>query len=316
VFYRPLFYSFLLLLFSSADRAWGQGLTALDSASLWPPRVYVVLENAPFPIHHVQTQSTGHKTNTSGTITVEIYNLLVPATDIRLFIPTSENIRGYGFTPGDTLLVTLSALPDATGNVVWQPIDPDTVATRCRFSLPDVVRDGARRVRAYRQAGNPPEHVLTTRINLFPIVRKQGRYWAPGPFVLTQYFLIRPRTTSRLARADYVTINVKSPALSYDAPWRTMLALLPADGQYRYTRAMPIGIVREGTYRGVTECWSRPSIMISHPGLRYFGMEIFEYKTGVGVVSGRYAHYFQDFTPFFSRMFFDHVIIDGKTLLR
>lgn len=316
MFWRPLFYSFLLLTLGSSNVAWCQVLTAIDSASIWPHRVYVVLENAPFPIHHVQTQSTGNKGNNSSTVTVEIYNLLVPATSIHNFIPASENIRGYLFTASDTLLITLSALPDDKGKIVWQPIDPDTISMRHRLSLVDVARDGARRLLAYRQAGKPPEHTLTTRINLFPVVQKQGRYWVPSSFVLTQYFLVQPRATSLLTHTDYVTINVKSPALSYDAPWRTMVALLPADSQQRYTRTMPIGIVREGTYRGMTEFWSRPPMTISHPGLRYFGIGIFEYKPGIGVISGGYAHYFQEFTPFFSRIFFDHVVVDGKAILR
>jgi|GEM_PF-4302669 len=313
---RTLFYSFLLLLLGSSEAAQCQVFTATDSASIWPHRVYVVLEETPFPVHHVQSQSTGNKTAQFGIVSVEIYNLLIPVSSIHKFIPAEKNIYSNSFIAGDTLLITLSALPDNKGNVLWQPVDLDTISSRHRLSVMDVARDGAQRLLAYHQTGTPPNHALVTRTNLFPVVQRQGHYWTPSSFVLTQYFLVRSRATSSLIQTDYVTINVKSPVLSSDAPWRTMLALLPATSKHNYTRTMPIGIVREGTYRGMSEFWSRPSIMVSHPGLRDFGIGVFEYKPGFGVVSGQYAHYFQEFTPFFSRMFFSHVMLDGKRVLR
>ncbi len=48
------------------------------------------------------------------------------------------------FNSNDTLLVTLSVLPDRKGKIDWQPINLDTISTEHSQSLADIVRDGVR----------------------------------------------------------------------------------------------------------------------------------------------------------------------------
>ena len=310
--YYSRIFGFAFLLLASHNAAQCQTLSAIDSASIWPRRVYVALDNVPFAIHQVQAQRTTQGANVASPVTVEIYNLLVPAAVARQL--AYPNSRGELFVTGDTLLVTISVLPNKDGAVVWKPISLDTISARYMLSMTDVIRDGGQRIKEYRKAGKPKDHLLTSRINLFPIVQRQGRYWTPDAYVLTQYFIVQPLLTKSLALTDYVTINTKSPIVPVDATWRTIRALLPSKGNYEYSTA--IGIVLEKTHQGMFEFWSRPQINVSHPGLRHFGIGSFEYKPGIGLVSGKYAQYFYELNPLDFQMNFDSVVIDGKVRLR
>ena len=302
-----------LLLFVTSISSLGQSFTAVDSASVWPRHAYVLLNDSNFPIHHVLAQRTEKSKNTVSPLSVEIYNILVPAAIIYQMSSVARQSDTV-FNLKDTLLITLSVLPNNKGKINWIPIDMDTIPVNHLLSLTDVVRDGKRRVEAYRLAGNPKDHLLTSRINLFPIVKRQGRFWTPSPYVLTEYFLIRSCVTKSLEGADYVVINDKSPLVPFDAPWRDIRELLPKKGNYEYSTAM--GIVLSNKQRGVAEFWSRPEVNVSHPGLRHFGIGFFEYKPGIGLMSGKYPYYFHELNPLDSQIFFDHIIVDGKTMLR
>jgi hypothetical protein len=302
-----------LLLFVTSISSLGQSFTAVDSASVWPRHAYVVLNDSHFPIHHVFAQRTEKSASPMPSVSVEIYNLLVPAAIVHQMSSVAKQSDSV-FNLKDTLLISLSILPNNKGKISWIPIDMDTIPVNHLLSLTDVVRDGKRRVELYRLAGNPKDHLLTSRINLFPIVKLQGRFWTPSTYVLTEYFLIRSYVTKSLESADYVVINDKSPTVPFDAPWRDIRELLPKKGNYKYSTAM--GIVLSSKQRGIAEFWSRPEVNVSHPGLRHFGVGVFEYKPGIGLVSGKYAYYFHELNPLDSQIFFDHIVVDGKTVLR
>lgn len=197
------------------------------------------------------------------------------------------------------------------------------------MSLTAIIREGEQRLAAYQKASNPQDYRLFSSVDLFPIVWRGGQYWTPksviapdpfleglparmrrewpqvpSPYVLTQYFLIRSRTTRYLDRADYVTINIKSPTLSSDAPWRAVRELLPPKGDYVYSSAM--GIVPEGVFKGVFEFWSRPRI----------GNGVFTYKPGIGLLSGSYNDYFYDLYSRQPQLFFNNILVDDKIRLR
>ncbi|WP_110980539.1 hypothetical protein [Hymenobacter sediminis] len=236
---------------------------------------------------------------------METYNLLIPAT------------AGKSWRKGDTLLIAFSLLPNKQGAITWSPLALDTLPAGMLRSLPEVVRDGFARVQAYDQAGKPRDHLLITQDRLLPVVRRAGRYWVPGPYVMTQYFRIRSQATSSLVQTDYVTINIKSPAVSSDAPYRTLRALFPPDVPYEWALFSPIGIVREGAYHGRYEFWSRPPWDMGHvPFSRYYGADIFEYKPGIGLLSGRYRWYFKELDWSKPNAYFDQITVDGHTQLR
>ncbi len=320
--YRYLLPIHILFLIIAPVLCQAQAFTAIDSSSLWPSHAYVVLqaENALFPVHHVQAQGDrkGFYTNRPQLAHLEIYNLLIPACISQQLIN-----QHHTFLKNDTLLISFSMLPDSSGNILWQPIDLDTIPTGHLRSLDTVVHEAMQRIVTYRQAGNPKDHRISTRFNLFPIIQRQGRYWVPKQNVLTQYFLVRTALTHSLVLNDYITINVKSPAISPSAPWRTIRALLPKKGNYPFSHAM--GIARERSYQDVHKFWSRPEISVYHDsalppknniyssGLREFGIGAFEYKPRIGIVAGAYNSYFNLMNP---RVKFGAIIVDDKMRLR
>ena len=304
----------LLLLWRIPLAVQAQDLTAIDSISIWPSRVYVVLpQDSLFTIHHVVAQAPGHWRNPTGTVSLEIYDLLVPAAAVQRLIPASSSPSNDLFIPGDTLLITLAILPTDVGTADWQPIALDTVPARCRLSVRDLVRDGLRHLSAYCAAGNAPNHLLLTRLNLFPVVRRQGQYWSPRSTVLTEYFLVRSLPVHLRTQINYAAINTKGPSLSRNAPWRVIGAWLPPEYQYR--NLWPIGLVHDSVHTSMYSFWSRPPVGTTHPTLRYFGSGQFIYKPGIGLISGKYPTY-SSISGLILPDRFDHIIVDGRVRLR
>lgn len=327
---RLLKFFLLGFLLGTAMSSEARNQAAIDSASHRYVRRYAVLKDVPFATHHIQALASGVN-DKSAPVYVEIYNILVPATRIKQSTPHANTAQKQNavFEKGDTLLVTLSILPNTKGIIEWEVIKPDTIANGQLLSVSDVVREGQQRLAAYRKAGSPKDYLLVSCVDLFPVVQRNGQYWTPksviapdpffdglpaymrrewyrvpSPYVLTQFFLIRSHATQYIDHADYMTINIKSPFLSSDAPWRTVRELLPATSHYEYSPAM--GIVPEGVFRGVFEFWSRPRI----------GSGVFEYKPGIGLLSGSYNDYFYELDPGKPRLFFDRIIVDDKIHLR
>lgn len=293
-----------------------QGLTTIDSASIWPRRAYVVLNDSAFSTHHIQAQSKRESfyTHEIETVNLEIFNIITPIDDV---VTQHASSPEFSFIKGDTLLISFSALPDSSGAVAWQSVVLDSIPAARMRSLADVVREGKRRIVAYRQAGNPKDCLFTTQINLYPVIRRQNRYWVPKQNVLTEYFLVRTRATSSLTQTDYVTINIKGPLVSSTAPWRTIRALLPSNPHYEFSRAL--GIVHENILNGVYSFWYRTEgnshgdsftykNNIYSSNLRELGLGSFKYKPGIGIVGGEYPSYFNISNP---RVPFNKISIDG-----
>ncbi len=291
---------------------------------------YLVLQNASFPIHHIRAQTLKSGSSTKP-VSLEIYNLLIPATTVQKLAPTvnADNSQSVVLVPSDTLLITLSVLPNTEGVIEWKPISVDTISAGRLLPLSTVIKEGRRCLAANYKANSPQDCQQTSSRNLLPIAWREGHYWTPksvivsdpfrdglptrmqrewpqvpSPYVMMQCFLIRSYATRYLDRADYVTINVKSPTLSFDAPWRVVRTLLPPKVNYTYSLAM--GLVPEGVFKGVFEFWSRPRVSSG----------VFEYKPGIGLISGSYDDYFYDLNPAMPRLHFDDIVLDGKIRLR
>ncbi|MGI4874311.1 MAG: hypothetical protein ACRYFX_24405 [Janthinobacterium lividum] len=317
---RYVFLTTLLLVFGVSGSAWSQEERSFGTAYQWPYQQYVVLSDSLFPLHHVLAQGTRQarwpEVGPVAAASLEIYNLLVPLTPKH---PAERPLTATDATwhKGDTLLISFSLLPNNQGRISWQPITLDTISASKMRSLLEVVQEGFARIRTYDQAGKPTNQLLTTQRQLLPIVRRQGHYWVPGPYVLTQYFRVRSAATRSLAQTDYVTINVKSPQVDSNAPYRTLRALLPSPLVYKYTHALPMGIIRAGAYRDVYEFWSRSPWTTEHePNPLYYGSGIFEYKPSIGLLTGQYWAYFHLLDPGTADIFFDHITVDEKTHLR
>lgn len=317
---RYVFLATFLLVVGVSRSAWSQEERSFGTAYQWPHQQYVVLSDSLFPLHHVLAQGTRQArwpaVRPVAAASLEIYNLFVPLTPQH---PAKRPLTAIGATwhQGDTLLISFSLLPNNQGRIDWQPITLDTIPAGKLRSLLEVVHEGFARIRTYDQAGKPTNQLLTTQHQLLPIVRRHGQYWVPGPYVLTQYFRVRSTATRSLAHTDYVTINVKSPPVDWNAPYRTLRALLPSPLVYEHTPFLPMGIVRAGAYRGVYEFWSRSIWTTEHePNPLYYGVGIFEYKPAIGLLSGQYWAYFHLLDPGLTDIFFDRITVDEKTQVR
>jgi hypothetical protein len=315
-----VFLATLLLVVGVSSSAWSQAERSFGTAYQWPNQHYVVLSDSLFPLHHIQAQGTRQaswpEVRPVAAASLEIYNLLVPLTPKQ---PTKRPLTAIGATwhKGDTLLISFSLLPNNQGRISWQPITLDTIPPSKLRSLEEVIQEGFGRIKAYDQADKPTNQLLTTQRQLLPIVRRQGQYWLPGPYVLTQYFRVRSAATRSLAQTDYVTININSPRVDWNAPYRTLRALLPASRVYEYTHALPMGIARAGAYHGVYEFWSRSPPTTEHePNPLYYGGGIFEYRPGIGLLTGQYWAYFHLLDPGITAIFFDRITVDEKTKVR
>ncbi len=301
----------------------GQFSTALDSSRIWPTRIYIPVEGAPFPVHHVRARNISR----TGSIDmeIEIYNLLVPAAVAnRLAAPARADATV--FQPGDTLLICFSVLPKPDKRRYdWVPINRDTIPVSRLLSFAQLVHDGAQRISAAQRPDSPKEHTIATRLNLLPLVRREGRELVPGATaqVQTQFFLVRPRRTKYLDQIDYVTLNVLSPVLDEQAPWPQARALLTPqryaapDYQLERTFRYPSlrGIVA-GARRplGITQFWSHP-VVLANEGWPITGVGVFNYKPGIGILDGEYQMSYINWQFCDFKVFFNSLLIDDKRLI-
>lgn len=290
---------FLLLGFI-ANPSFGQ-IPSLSDAHLHNYRAhnsYVRLAEAPGPVYQVSSFALRPRVGWPDTTFLTIYNVLVPATTVQQLAPGLLRAPEAVTQLGDTLLLTLTVLPDTDGRFRWQPIRLDTVPVERRLNWVALARDAEMRFRAQRQAGNPGTHVLMARSDIFPVIRRQGQDYVPSSEVLVQYFRVHTRPTATLRHTDYFTLNIAGPRLDQDAPFRTVLALHPPSGYDHPSLAPAIGLVRSGTFRGITEFWSRVRDITSHPWMGEYGLQEFTYKPGIGVLTAQLQFFLSEYRGF------------------
>lgn len=243
---------------------------------------------------------------------LEVFNVLVPGQQLRRLIPTAE--WQDGFQPHDTLLIAFSVLPYTDGTIAWEPIRLDTVPAARQLTLTQVVRQGYAQLSAYRQAGSPglPSQLMDE--TLVPVLRRQGRYWVPRPYVLTSYFQVRPQPSQAYSKYDMATLNVlgrvfRMEQLLQDSIRRYGNPNMSIDG-------IPAGNVLQGRNQEGYEFWHSPNIAYSHAPRLHYGLGSFRYRPGIGLVSGSYQEYFSGAGQVVPDRLFDVVRIDGKPTKR
>jgi hypothetical protein len=295
------------------------------------PRQYVILSDSLGPLHRIKVQRGGRQfegivasgvergastTTTIPKTSVEIFNLLISGTRVKLLSSSKQDKSAVHFLNTDTLLITMALLPRINSEVTWLPVQLDTIPSGRLATLVDVVQDGGQRIAAYRQAGNPGDHRLLCRDNVVPLVKHKGQYWAPNSYVLTEYFQVRHRPTQNFPETDLATINILSRPFPKEVLLQTKRR--QTGNAHAQLTAIPAGNVIQRRNEGRYEFWSNPSTVLSHPSVLHYGSGDFQYQPGTGVVSSTYKHYFQSFPdPYLQYVWdepFEVISIDGQML--
>lgn len=182
-----------------------------------------------------------------------------------------------------------------TTHITWTPVTLDTLPAGRLLSLSDLIRDGATRIRAYRQRSQPAQNPFTRRSDLVPVLYRAGRYVVPatGTFVLTEYLVVRPGPTKYPLAGDNVTLNVKSQAFPEDSIRQVVFHPQPARGNADANLLFDLAgryllDGREGN--GYRFWYSYPGI--DHPTMLDYGSGNLLYQPGIGLLSGQYLPFF------------------------
>ena len=251
---------------------------------------YMLVKAANFTTAHVVETERPWGTRTQQ---VSIVNLQLPLqrAPVGLFTLAPE------FLASSTMLITLVALPnETTGLVQWQPIKPDTLAPSRRVTAAVFADTCFRRLARYHRTGGrfSEDNAITRSADIKPIIYRDGRYWTPASYTLTEVFLICPVPFTLPQEADNVTISIEAKPFSsaqFEQEWKL--------GQRFYTNGRHPDVAQvltsklflekqlaDGTYEFYTA-----STNIMDGGPYYTGADNFRYKPGIGLVSGKYSMY-------------------------
>jgi hypothetical protein len=252
---------------------------------------YVEITNFGISATHVQTK----RLRQNKTEFVDIINLLADNSLIPYQTQGSLSTPLDGPHNTDQLLVTMAVLPDrATGLVTWEPLAPDSLRTKPSASVEAVFQDCYARIFAYK-AGQPYPNYLTRRLDLRPIVRRAGRYWTTRNTVLTEYFLVRNQPRWFADATDNVTLNYKARVFSradFAALTRQLALAFPKEAERPILAGeLQTRLLLEKKAGTTYTFWSIPP-HVTDAGLTFFGAGEVQFRPDVGVVSGKYATYF------------------------
>lgn len=255
---------------------------------------YVEITNVDISATHVQTQRVRQGRREF----VDIINVLVSN---KFFSNQHLGFAGSSLNgpySSDQLLVTMAVLPDlATGKVTWVPIPADSITTRAQTSLPTVLQDCFTKLFAYK-AALPYANGLTRRLDLRPVIWREGQRWTTHNVVLTEYFLVRRLPQWFMEGSDNATLNYNARVFSradLAALQRRLAAAFPkeeerplADGELQTKLLLE-------KQDGLTYTfWStQPQVFDLEPELAYLGVVELQFRPGIGMVSGKFPTYFQ-----------------------
>lgn len=236
------------------------------------------------PLHWVQTQrvSKGQPQQ------LELLNLLVPRQVVEAQPPQERSSEAL---LEDELLIAMAILPDKeTGRVTWEPVRPDTLAAVRRLSVARLLDDCYARVYAYEIQRTHLYNQLTRRTDVKPLVERDGQVWTTPNVVLTEYFLLRNRPTYWPTAGNNITINVQARPFTR-ADFRQAGQVSAKDSFPSVEAELGTSLLLEEVRNGIYTFWSLEPLIADGP-LRDYGSVDIQFKPGVGLVSGKYNHYF------------------------
>jgi hypothetical protein len=252
------------------------------------PYRYMLVKAEGFTAAHVVETERPWGTRTQQ---VSIVNLQLPLqrAPVGLFTLAPELVAS------STMLMTLVVLPnETTGLAQWQPIKPDTIAPSRRVTAAVFADTCFRRLARYHRTGGrfSEDNAITRSADIKPIIYRDGRYWTPASYTLTEVFLICPVPFILPQEADNVTISIEAkpfPFAQFEQEWKL--------GQRFYTNGRHPDVAQvlasklflekqlaDGTYEFYTA-----GTNIMDGGSYYTGADNFRYKPGIGLVSGKYS---------------------------
>ncbi|AMR28077.1 hypothetical protein A0257_13900 [Hymenobacter psoromatis] len=282
----------LVTLLTQPYQALGQQLAG--SLPGGPYYQYVEITNVGLSATHVQTK----RVRQGKSEFVDIINVLA-GNDF--FLRQEPTFAGSSLSaPRDTdqLLVTMAVLPDlATGQVTWVPLAPDSLAARHTASLTAVLHDCFTQLVAYK-AAQPYANALTRRLDLRPVIWRDGRRWTTRNVVLTEYFLVRRQPQWFIESSDNVTLNYQTRVFSradLAALQRRLAVAFPTEADRPLVAGeLETKLLLERQDGLTYSFWStRPGVFDLEPELVYFGVTELQFRPGIGMVSGKFPTYFQ-----------------------
>jgi len=194
----------------------------------------------------------------------------------------------------DQLLVTMAVLPDLkSGQVTWVPIQLDTVAPVKRVAWEVVADDCYTRLFNYEALGGPEIDWSRRRLDFHPVIKQGTQYVTTNQSVLTEYFVIRDRPTWYPTTSDNATINCLARLFTpLDYAKEYALATAASSGiTPRLEGELGTKLMLQKSEGTTFTFWSLKPL-IADGGVAQFGVGDLRYRTGVGLISGKYASYF------------------------
>lgn len=295
---KSFFWLFICICFATATR--GQTNTTA------PLMRYVIIDSQEYNTHHIITRRSGDNYIGIKSTAVEIFNILSPHSFIR---PIRIPHKVSNERKADTTLVSISLLPHADKEINWIPIQLDSIAEGRLLPVSDLVNIAEKQLIAFQKNRNPLAKSTLCRDDIVPVVKRNGLYYRPIAYALTEFFLISPNTIHTYKQADMATIDIKSPVF----PISTLLENASRASYNPHAQAWAAirsGNLLQSKANGRYEFWSNPA-PLSHATHLHYGTGNFLYQPGVGLVAGKYESYFSESGQFIDD-FFDIVSIDGK----
>lgn len=285
---------FLGLLLCSCSRGFAQSYHSQSSIKPMPYSIaevnYVIIPSSGFEATHVK----GKRSVSKGDESLELINVFLSDSFVKQKLVESNDVGIVGLFMQDELLVTMAVLPDPTlGQVQWVEIRLDTVSSVRQIPWEKVADDCYARLFNYKAVGGPEIDWSCRRTDLRPIIKKADRYFTTKQMVLTEYFVLRNYPSWYPTNADKATINCLSKPFTPQDYEKALAEVASFAGKPtpRIRGELSGKLMLQKKENEVYTFWSlHPSI--AHGSVAEFGPGELRFRSGVGVVSGKYASYF------------------------
>lgn len=306
--------AYFLLLPSQTVLAQYSAKSSTQPLALRAGFAYVVLPTSEFNVSHVKTK----RAIAQGEEFLDFINVILPESFVLQKLTASRDIGATGLFVHDELLVTMAVLPDRnTHKVEWVEMKSDTLSSNRQVSWPEVANDCYSRLFNYKAVGGPEVDFSRRRTDLRPVIKRGTHYFTTKQSVLTEYYVLRNYPTWYPTAGDNATINCLARVFTrsdYAKELEVSLASAPPGQPAPRLRAeLGTKLLLQKIDKGIYTFWSLlPTI--ADAGVAGFGAGDLRFKPGIGLISGKYAAYFDPPQGSKTDDFFDVLSIQQLTV--